>query len=86
MADEEKPKDEAQEKEGEEQAVDSTESKSKGSLKLLAAVVCLIAIGSTLAVVAMPKKVKPSRFEGPYFYGLSEETFTVTATNTRISK
>ncbi|MEE8468914.1 MAG: hypothetical protein V3T22_10675 [Planctomycetota bacterium] len=81
MADNEKPEDEVEQQEGQEQAEDSAKTSSKGSLKLLAAIVCLIAIGSTLAVVAMPTKEKPSRFAGPYFYALSEVPLTVTATD-----
>lgn len=81
MADEEKPGDEVEQQEGEDRAQDSAKSSSKGSLKLLGAIVCLIAVGSTLAVVAMPSKEKPTRFAGPYFYALSEEPFTVTATD-----
>ena len=77
MADKENPEDEVEQ--GEEQAEGSAKSSSKGSFKLLAAIVCLIAVGSVMAVVAMPSKEKVLRFEGPYFYGLSEEPFTVTA-------
>jgi hypothetical protein len=81
MADTEKPEEEVEEQEGGEQAGGSDQPSSKSSFKLLAAVVCLIAVGSTLAVVAIPGKEKPSRFAGPYFYELSEESLTVTATD-----
>jgi len=86
MADTEKSKDEVEQQEGEEQTEASEKSSSKGSLKLLAAVVCLIAVGSTLAVVAIPTKEKPTRFDGPYFYELSEDPFTVTATDSNGSR
>ena len=81
MADKEKPADEVEQQEGEEQAEDSEKPTSKSSFKLLAAIVCLIAVGSTLAVVAIPSKEKPTRFVGPYFYQLFENPLTVTATD-----
>ena len=50
----------------------ATPRTSKGSFKLLAAVVGLIALGSTLAIVAMPKKAARTSFEGPAMHNFFE--------------
>lgn len=60
MADEEEePKD------GEEGSGEESEKKSKGPMKLLAAVVGLIATGAVLAMMAVPSKEEVKTFAGP---------------------
>ncbi len=78
MADKEKPEDEVEQEDGK-QEEGSSKSSSKNPIKLLGAVVALIAVGGTLAMMALPGKEERSRFAGPYFYELSAEPLTVTA-------
>lgn len=67
MAEEEINEAEGEAPEGEEEP-----KKSKGSIKLLGAVVGLIALGSALAVMAMPKKEEVKSFEGPAMHNFFE--------------
>lgn len=55
----------ADEETGEVDGAGEAPTKSKGSIKLLGAVVGLIALGSVLAMVAMPKKEKVKSLVGP---------------------
>ena len=60
------------EAEGQEPRNQGAPKASKGSFKLLGAVVGLIALGSTLAIVAMPKKAVQKSFEGPAMHNFFE--------------
>ena len=62
------------EAEGQEPENQATPKTSKGSFKLLGAVVGLIALGSTLAIVAMPKKAARKSFAGPAVHNFFEES------------
>ncbi len=59
--------------EGHEPENQATPKASRGSFKLLGAVVGLITLGSTLAVVAMPEKAARKSFQGPAMHNFFEK-------------
>lgn len=61
------------EAEGEAPENQATPKASRGSFKLLGAVVGLIALGSTLAIVSMPEKAAPKSFAGPAMHNFFEK-------------
>ena len=61
------------EAEGEAPENQATPKASRGSFKLLGAVVGLIALGSTLAIVSMPEKAAPQSFAGPAMHNFFEK-------------
>lgn len=50
----------------------------KGSAKLLGGILGLVAVGGSLAFMAIPAKEKAHRFEGPFLYEPFKEPITVT--------